>query len=553
MCGTAGAGRCGLSNKNLNETRQKKMTKRLIALLLALVLCVGVLAACGPKDDPTTESNKGNESTGTVTEGPYVKPDLTGVKITYYAPDDTDVVMEDTWLDSAIEKYLGLDLEIVEGADLTGLYAAKKAPELLYLNAYSHTDIQLGEDGAFINIYDYLDKMPNVKKYLEDPANAANVAKYTVSEGVMYYLPITQNGGNAGKYAFLYRKDIFEANNLKFPTNQNEFVDTLKKLKEIYPDSMPFVMRNMTKHMQGAQAFGHLWGGIHLLMGNYNTIFTLDADGKYYLGATSNAYKEMAQFFKELTDQGLMHQSSMTIGTTDWYTAMGNGKSFITYDKVDRLPDMNKNIKALNPDAVCVAGAPFNFGTYAKTATVVSTSFAAAATGYAYGIGETANKENVMKYVDWLYSEEGQIFTNYGIENESYKVVDGKIDFIDSFLEAQGGLKKAGLWCPWLSGVTDFKAYIASADETIAESLEVAAPYEFQSPTQVALQYNDVEKLVWDTFATSAYNYALAEFSKFILGQRDFATWDDVNKELETTYHLKELLQIHESALARVK
>ena len=551
MCGTAGAGRCGLSNKNLNETRQKKMTKRLIALLLALVLCVGVLAACGPKNDPTTEPSKGNESTGTVTEGPYVAPDLTGVKITYYAADDKDVVMEDTWLDSAIEKYLGLDLEIIEGADLTGLYASGKSPELLYKNSYTQGDIDLAADGAFINIYDYLDKMPNVKKYLEDPANAADVQKFTVSEGVMYYLPITQIGGTAAKYSFLYREDIFKANNLTFPTNQTEFMATLKKLKEIYPDSMPFVMRQMTGNMQGAQAFSFLWGATHVLPGQWSTIFTLDADGKYYLGTTSSAYKEMAQFFKDLTDQGLMHKSFMTIGTTDWYAAMGNGTSFITYDKVDRLPDMNKTVQGFDANAVCVAAAPFNFGTYAKTATVVTTSFAANATGYCYGIGNTANKENVMKYVDWLYSEEGQIFTNYGIENESYKVVDGKIEFIDSFLEAQGGLKKAGLWCAWLSGITDFKAYIASADEAVAKSLEVAAPYEFKAPYQVKLSYNDVEKLVWDTYNKAAYDYALAEYSKFILGQRDFSTWDDLQKELETTYYLKQLLQIHESALER--
>ena len=529
------------------------MTKRLIALLLALVLCVGVLAACGPNDDPTKGSEGKNESTGNVTEGPYVKPDLTGVKITYHMVDDKDIVVEETWLDSAIEKYLGVNLDIIEGADLTGIYASGKAPELLYKNGYGPDDIALGKDGAFINIYDYLDKMPNVKKFLEDPANAMHVEKYTVSEGVMYYLPIVQNGGSAAKYAFLYREDIFKANNLTFPTNQDEFVATLKKLKEIYPDSMPFVMRSMTGSMQGAQAFSFLWGGTHLLPGQFLTVFTLDADGKYYLGTTSNAYKEMAQFFKDLTDQGLMHKSSMTIGTKDWYAAMGNGQSFITYDKVDRLPDMNSTVKGLDANGICVAAAPFNFGTYAKTATVVSTSFGANPTSYSYGIGNTDKKESVMKYVDWLYSEEGQLFTNYGVENESYKVVNGKIEFIDSFLEAQGGLKKAGLWCAFMSGVTDFNAYIASADEALAKSLEIAAPFEFKSPAQVALTYNDVEKLVWDTYYKAFYDYALAEYSKFILGQRDFATWDDLQKELETTYYYKQLLQIHENALARVK
>ena len=231
------------------------MLKKLVALILALVCCVTLFAACGDSGDVTIPNDFLTDN--------YEAPDLTGAKLTMYMADNADYNPEDTWLNKAVEKELGLDLKMMELSSFTQQYytmmAEQQIPDLTFGNTINHNYIQFGDDGAYINLYNYLDLMPNVKAYLEDPENANNVQRYTVRDGVMYMLPIKQEG-TTNPYTFLYREDIFQKHDLTFPTNQEEFVATLRKLKELYPSSYPLSMRSLTGHSATVTSWGDQWG-----------------------------------------------------------------------------------------------------------------------------------------------------------------------------------------------------------------------------------------------------------------------------------------------------
>lgn len=533
------------------------MFKKALALILALACCFALLAGCGGNgEDETKDAGKKNPALEN-----YEAPDLGGVTINMYMTQNNDYDPKGSYTHGIVEDALNFSYNITELDSFANQYltmlAEGNVPDVTWMNSYMQTYVQLGLDGAYINIYDYLDMMPNVEAYLNDPENAQDVARYTVDDGVLFALPIHHQGSTA-PYTFLYRKDIFDANNLTFPTNQEEFVATLRKLKEIYPDSYPFIMRSMTGNMQGAQQFGQLWGASHVLQGNYGTIFTLDENGKYFMAQVSEPYKEMAMFFNELTAEGLMHKSSMTVDTAGWMEAFASDTSFITYDKTDRINPINRTGQSLKEEFQIVAAAPFNFGTYATQTDVVSTSWEAgigSGTGYLYCIGDNDNKENTIKFIDWLYSEQGQILTNWGVEGESWEWDDkeaGTRKYIDSFIDEQGGRVKMGLGGAAMVGVIHFDAYVNSLTESEKESLELAQEFLAKNPAQHKIEFNDEEQLLYDTYGTACFNYALAELSKFILGQRDFSQWDQVIQEMKAKYKYDELMQIHEAALARL-
>ncbi len=534
------------------------MLKKALALILALVCCFALLAGCG--GDDSTEDTKSAGKKNPVLEN-YEAPDLTGVTITQYMTQNNDYDPNNCYVADKIEEALGCDRVVFELDSFSNQYltmlAEGNVPDITWMNSYMQTYVQLGLDGAYINIYDYLDMMPNVEAYINDPENAADVARYTIEEGVMFALPIHFQGSTAPN-AFLYRKDVFDANNLTFPTNQEEFVAVLRKLKELYPDSQPFIMRTMTGNIQGAQSFGHLWGSAHVLQGNYGTIFTLDENGEYFMAQQSVAYKEMAQFFNELTAEGLMHKSSMTVDTAGWMEAFASDTSFITYDKTDRLNPINRTGQSLKEEFLVVAAAPFNFGTYATQTDVVSTSWAdgvGSGSGYLYTIGDNENLDNTLAYIDWLYSEQGQILTNWGVEGESWEWVDeaaGTRRYKDGFLDEIGGHTKSGLGTAACVGVIHFDAYTACLTESEKESLEMAQDYLGKNPAQHKLKFTDDEQLLYDTYGTACYNYAQTEWSKFVLGQRDFSEWDQVVEEMKAKYKYDELMEIHEAALARL-
>lgn len=528
------------------------MKKRIIALLLAMLCCVTLLAGCG--EDGTQQDTAGKQDGSDVV---YITPDLGGVKLNVYMGTDTDFDPEGSYVDTIVEEHLNMDLTYWETSAKEAIQAAVAqgtAPDMIRITGYTHESwgVYGAEDELFVNIMDCLGSMPNLKAYLEDPANAEVLEKFTYSDGEMYAVPVL-NSGSAAIYAYLYRQDIFQKHNLTFPTNQEEFVEVLRKLKELYPESEPFAMRSMKKNIQAAQLYGHLWGASHINQSG-GKMFTLDAEGNYYLGQTSQAYKEIAQFWKELMDEGLMNKNSLNMDTDGWYAAFRSGKSFITYDKVDRLTLMNQNGQTDDPEFQVVAGAPFNMGSYAETTDVVSTSFAEGITSRAIMIGNGENMGEALSYVDWLYSPEGRQMTSWGIEGESYQVAkDGTKTFKEGFVESQGGWLATGLCSVVTCGVTDFEAYKVACEPYLAEAITLAEQFAGRSPKQPLLSFTEDEELMYKTYASGLHNYVCGEWYKFVSGQRDFSEWDQVLERAKKVYGYDILLKIHQDAYARLQ
>lgn len=522
------------------------MKKRVIALLLAAACCAALLAGCG---EGGTQMEEGNLS--------YIIPDMSGAQMELYIPTNSDFEIEGSYANITQEKHLNMDLCVVEGnvAAMTREKIAQgEVPDLIWTNGYNHDAWSwfVDEQGLFVNVLECLDLMPNLKAYLQDPANKEMVDKFTYEEGKMYAVP-TWKTGSAEIYAYLYRKDIFDKHGLTFPTNQEEFVTVLRKLKELYPESEPFAMRSMKKNIQAAQHYGHLWGASHLTL-NSGVAFTLDADGNYYLAQTSRAYQEMAEFWHGLMAEGLMNKKSTTMATDGWYGYFRENTSFITYDKVDRLPLMNKNGQMDNPDFLVVAGAPFNMGSYAQETDVVATSFAEDVTSNAFLIGYGENMGDVLAYVDWLYSAEGQLLTNWGVEGESYEVAeDGTKYFKEGFLESVGGWAASGLGASGAYGIMDFSAYKAACEPYLAQSITLAEQFAGKSPKQPILSFTKDEATVYRTWATGMYNYVCGEWYKFVSGERDLAQWDQVLERVKKHYGYDELIKIHQDAYRRLQ
>ena len=62
-----------------------------------------------------------------------------------------------------------------------------------------------------------------------------------------------------------------------------------------------------------------------------------------------------------------------------------------------------------------------------------------------HGASICSTNENIVetvKWLDWHYSEEATTLYNWGIEGQSYEVVDGKKQFTDLILNNPDGLSK---------------------------------------------------------------------------------------------------------------
>ena len=557
------------------------MLKKILAVLLAaaMLAAMGVfLSGCSEKEiiyvpylsQPTTENNVQiiNPSTEDTrptiglpeVEMPSAPLDGTSLKyeetftINYWIPDNTDLDMEGCYTERLIEDTINCDLQITEYASrdqYETLIAQKKIPALTFAQnpAFGYA---YGPLGAYIDWNDYIDQMPNVKKMLEMPEYQKEMAYYTMDDGAMYQLPCLQTG-YASNTGWLYRKDIFDKHGLTFPTNQEELMATLRRLKELYPNSYPFVLRGLNGfNLTGLMNMARLFGGSYDNPNTYNTLYKLDPETKtYYMAQTSDGMRECLSWLNDLYEEGLLHPSCITLDNWQWAEAFASNTSFIGYDKMDRIDILTEAAIDANHSYVLTGARNFPMGSNNDSTFSMPVSNASLLVS---GLLETEELEQVLKYVDWLFSEEGIQVTNWGKEGESYQqLADGTYDFKPEFTYSYNG---SGLGVVGLCVYRDFDVYLKSQMPHVVEAIhEVAKDYTDTTPEGFFLTYEESEQRIFDNYQKT-YALCQAKFQEFILGryhngkEPDTADWDAFVREVEASLPA-EVMQIHKDALAR--
>lgn len=521
--------------------------KKIIALVLALVLCSSLFVGCGKVGGDDIANSQINTST----EGPlFSEP----TKINVYTGANETYDIEGNYIDKLLLEQENIDLNHVEMEDgvFLQMIVDRNLPDITYLNANMYGN-DYGPEGAFINILEHLDKMPNLKKVLKE--NPSAVEMFLAENGALYHIPVIQ-GPSTTNYAFIYRQDIFEKHGMTFPTTRDEFYNTLKQLKQLYPNSYPFVLRQMEGNMQGFMYLCMSFGTSLALTGATQTVMDYNHETEeWYYGPTSDGMKDMVSFLAQLYKEGLLHKSTITLTSAQWTQAfaMGDDKegvSFIGWDKMDRIPaQLQAAGQALNPEFKLVAGAPIQFNDMGTGATYASDGVSS----YNFLVSSTCkNLDHTLAYIDWLYTDEGMITTNWGKEGETFEYDEnGKPRWLPALLEEKDPQYTRGLAVPSSYGRRDVDAYLQLQDEDHIKDIELANSYA-TLPGRPVLTYTADEQTIYDTYWLALHDYARGELQKFIIGERDLATWNTYVKTVESdTYMFDQLMKIHETAYER--
>ncbi len=527
------------------------MIKRILALVLAMVLCLGVLAGCQGNEDGPGKGGQGNTVIGGDRNAPLFS-EMTDIEL--YVVENTTYDLQNNYLDTLLQEQENIKLTVTEGYNMQQMIVDQKLPEIIYTNAMMYGN-EYGPKGAFVNILEHLDKMPNLKAWLEE--YPGSVERFIAPDNGLYHIPIFQEG-NSTPYAFIYRGDLFQKHSMTFPTTRDEFVATLRQLKQLYPNSYPFVLRQMTGNMQGFMYLTMSFGTSLALPGSTQTVMDYDHENeKWYYGPTSDGMKDMVSFLADLYKEGLLHQSTITMTDAQWTEAFAkgddkNGVSFIGWDKMDRIPaQLQLAGEALNPEFSLVAGAPIKFNDLGEGATYKSGMYGS----YNYLLSGTMSEtqlNKVLTYIDWLYSDEGIETTNWGKEGVTFEYdADGNKKWVDSLLAENDPQYTRGLAFAGAYGVRVWDAYAGWQTETHLKNLELANSY-CTLPGRPGLTYNESEQTIYDTYWMALHETAHSEIQKFISGERPISTWNSYVKELESdAYMFDQLMKIHEDAYNR--
>lgn len=546
-----------------------KNAKKLVAMLLVLAMVLS-LGACGnnasngssASSQTSTTSDSGDSSTAeegnTAEPGEFKLPIVDEpVTLTYFNADDTNAaIITNDWNDNEfyqeMERRTGvhLDFETVSSADYQTnfnlMIASGKLADLIYVGAsyYAEGVDAAIDDGYFLDLTDKVEEyMPNYNAIRTSDIQYELLSTTDSGRlGAVYELRQSKQGPWLGLWI---RQDWLDDLGLDTPVTFDDYHEVLTAFKEEKGATAPLIL-----NWSGSDGeFGTMSGGLNVL-----NSWQLDETGKVNFGPYMDAWKEyvtiMHQWFEEglidpdfmATDERTADMAKVVTGASGLFAALYTMPS--VYEASSDDPDMN--LVPVNPP-VKNEGDEIHIrlrDSYTSGNTAIS--------------ADCENWEVALRWLDYLYTEEGALLANYGVEGDTFEFDEnGDPVFTDKILNNENGWTMtqtvASYLCPsaaianwsdWtreLAGVPekDQACYDvwAEADDTWRLPSSVSLTQE--ESTERAALYADISTIVKEQTA------------QFISGALDIeSNWDAYIASLESS-GIERAIEITQAAYDR--
>ncbi|MDO3411789.1 extracellular solute-binding protein [Saccharibacillus sp. CPCC 101409] len=426
---------------------------------------------------------------------------------------------------------------------------------------------EMAQQGQLLELTQYEDLMPNYMKYLSQVKNG--MTRVTDADGKMYTFHETstprfpEDRGMLIQNVSAYRYDVFKENKIKIPETLDEVYEAAKQLKALYPDKYPVATN---------------WNSLRSLFSASHIRDEIFWNGsEYEYGVLSEGYKDALQFANKLYAEKLL-DPEYTIDTEDtlkrkalngdnfiwlahWFTTLGeytrtsdDGKIFA----VSLYPDNPKYGKAWQE--VVNANTPdLGWGVYAISS-------------------KARNPEEMIKFIDYQYSDEMIRLITWGIEGTTYTVgADGVPTFVDSLKEAKDpwiegdkyGMRASRNYNPGLQMVNDSRAFVdfAATDYTYFDGKYEEVPIEKSSfitglpmpkndyvPSwldEPSIQLTGAESQRISEIMNPVQTFVKEEQAKFVAGKESFDNWQAFTDKVRKMGDIDEALKIYNDAAKR--
>ncbi|MDD4000143.1 MAG: hypothetical protein PHX62_04530 [Bacilli bacterium] len=318
-----------------------------------------------------------------------------------------------------------------EYTQLDNLIATKQYPDMI--NVQESTDLRTYIMYEFLQPIDVLieEYAPNIQKYLDDyPAFKAQI---TWSDGHIYHLPSINTDMPTVQKAITVREDWLN----QYRTAASKAADWEPSTPKEMTSMFAWWVANITpKDMQGNTLTGEkvipyfdrkggrpeqAFNNILCLLGSQYTFFYDENGDIKFAGETPEfkaALTEMAIWWENnYVDPNFFDRSASGAARDNYWT--NTNKGGLTMDYITGTFTFLENSASLYEG--------FDLATMDPMGGFLSTTDGALFVKGGQAITRTAkNPEACMRLLNYLWSEEGQLLTSYGIEGQTFEYVDGE-------------------------------------------------------------------------------------------------------------------------------
>lgn len=559
-----------------------KISRRDFLKATAAVGGMAALAGCG---------GGSSSSTATAASGSSSASGDTAKSVSYWIDmqnGNSTTEFDDLVCWQAIQENTGIDVVFQHPASgqaseqFNLVVAGKVLPDIMYYSwgtSYSGGADAAILDGKIIDIKDYISEYaPNFSHYLEMHPDV--LADITTDSGSIYGFPAiytsTSEDSDVWQGVFdrepfaesfiglVIRTDYLEQVGMDVPVTYDDWYNVLKAFKEKLGLKYPMSFPQMFEQLSMAISAGF---GCCVPVSGFSAAYGLgiNEDGKVEFGPAKESYKDYLSFMHKLYSEGLLDNDYMVLDRTSvqakilagdvgaWIgmmpTELGNIKSQILAD------DPDNTFAAVGVHEIVPTAGTENWYHQASqpftgSAAVITTS--------------CQDIPTAMTLCDYLWGEEGNMLVNWGIEGESYEMVDGWPAFTDKIIHNAEGvapstahsmyreLNGAFPMDHWqrLTSKTDYTLAEGEVDQNIASLNTWSYNNGKHYGGMPAVTLLEDEQTKYATTFNEISTYVGEETAKFITGTRSL---DEFDSYLQTVWNMgmQDCLDIQQAALER--
>lgn len=507
------------------------MKKRFISLL---VFAVMLITACGAY---------AGELTFPLTEEPITISLLVGID----SGNANGVIdnMQDIEFFAKMKEKTNVEIEILQAASTNDcvtqfnlMVAADNLPDV----AFVKTSLLSGgvssyvDEGTIIPLNDLMQYAPNLSRLFEEHPDWQK--RVSTSDGQIYGIPkIKQDGLPRITHGMQIRTDWLKNVGMEVPTTIEEWDAVLAAFKEqdangdgdpnneIPLGTISYASLGQNRNLVSLFAIGY---GLSDTFAQKNNVvfFSPYEDGfKDVLAKLNEWYGKGYIDVDYLSlDEDAMNAKIMSNQVGAFAQTLGSGMSkFLSVWASEGLDyDLAGVPYPIAPDGNKYLA--YNVAQVVENATVIT----------------SANEHPIetIQYFDYLFSDEGSILLNYGIEGKSFEYVDGKPAYTDEILNNPNGLAPANALYRYCFGLADFSGFQLA--ESYLSSIRWAQQREAMNTfmdgipmnllgLQHTVEENEYINRVWGDIET----YCIEMINKYIMGTESLDTFPTFQQNLK--------------------
>ncbi|MFF3100024.1 extracellular solute-binding protein [Viridibacillus arvi] len=535
------------------------MKKRYFAgIVTSLLLTSSILGACSSEEGTTGKSENVENVNKTGMPITKEKIEVDGFGAKFFASQDWNKLM--LWDEYAKKSNIEVNWKTVQVEALVEkrnlMLAAGDYPELFFAAAFPKTDlIKYGKQGVFLPLNDYIDEYaPNFKKIMEEyPSVKQGV---TMADGNIYGFPAIYDP----KFESLQvgtpwiREDWLKKLGLKEPETTDELYTVLKAFKEKDPNGngkadeigfgsgyniAPFI-----DYLRGS--FGLNKQGVM----NKNLDFKEGTEEFRFVPATDE-YKEILKYLNKLYTEGLINQDVFSTEPQKFAAQASKGTVGVLSDV-----DPNTLYKLDGYVGIPVLEGPTGERSYNALTNGLGNL------GMFVLTDKAKNPEALVRWIDYLYGDEGTKMFFMGFEGVTYEEdKDGNFKYLPEVTDNPDGKSMDQVISEYLTwpggyypGIVKQKYFQgAEAKEASVQNAKKAKPYAIKDEDIIpGLNYTLDENDEVSAIMTDVQTYIDEMTAGFITGKQDFSKWDDYKKTLDKM-KVQDYVKIAQGAYDRSK